>query len=207
MSFEWVESDTTDLETFIKILLGVGVMATGLSFATEGLFSVDVVGEYILAVLLNVLVIPISILELGDQIGFPELFQFGFLEWNVIVLMWVFVGWNLSDALFRAVGVINTPMPEPSLSAIVSSAGVGILAGGIVESAIGGGVQTVGKVWLAITFNVGLLPTFIMSDIYNWQLTEWLAVLGAVLVTGLAFGLVSYVVGDDDATPSPMSLF
>ena len=209
MSVEWEDTGdrTTDLKTLVSLILAVGTFGTALSFAMSGSFDLELVGEYILAVALNVLTIPIAIFNVGEMVGRPELFEFAVLEWNVVILLWVLVGWSLSDAIFRVFGILSRPMPEPSISGVFSAAGIGIITGGIVETAIGGGVETVGQVWVAITFNILLIPTFIFGEAYNnFQTTEWLVVIGAVTVTALTFALLTLAFYDGEEAPMPASL-
>lgn len=201
-NIEWQDRvasrNKTDILTVVKLVLSVVPVSIGLTIAMgNGIGNWTQMTEYILAITLNLLAIPIGIFNLGEFIGFSGLFDFSLFEWNVIAIMWIVMGTMISDAIFSAIGLYKRPIAEPHIGTVAAVNVVPILTAGLIESIYGGGLEMIGKVWLAVYMNVLLLPTIILGDTYStFGIEQWLGIIGGIVVVILSLGVVGYVFGN-----------
>lgn len=180
-----------DLHSVAKVTVLVGAIAAALSMATTGeLGEVRSIGEFFLAIALNIFAIPIAYFDLGSYIGQSGLFDFPMWTWNVVVLMWLVVGFFFVNPVLKFVNLDRqAPVPTwPSVTSIlVVPAATGIAVSYIVFD---GAVETIGEVWMMVVFHIFLIPSYVLYDQFVYDLEVYLAVIGGLVVIGAGLGLL-----------------
>ena len=147
---------------------------------TNEWLDIEVLGEYFIAIFLNVLTVPVW---LFTDFFDPALFEI--LEWNVLIVLWAVLSFNWMIIIAKMTSSKRAPIRDVPTDFRVQ---LGVLLTPAIV-AVGGawyldaGLEAIGELWLAIILNVSLTLSAILAQSYEFMtVLDW----GDPMVIGIA---------------------
>lgn len=147
---------------------------------TNEWLDIEVLGEYFIAIFLNVLTVPVW---LFTDFFDPALFEI--LEWNVLIVLWAVLSFNWMIIIAKMTSSKRAPIRDVPTDFRVQ---LGVLLTPAIV-AVGGawyldaGLEAIGELWLAIILNVSLALSAILAQSYEFMtVLDW----GDPMVIGIA---------------------
>lgn len=187
----------------VSSILVAGMASFMLAMRKTGeFFNIDAIGEFFIASILNVVAIPVSMYT-------DFLPEFALLEWNVLVVVWLAIGWFAWNVLFGALKGRRTLVPDPYYQRIISLAFIPALGAAITAEVFDGGIQMMADIWIIASYNIFLIPSVLLGEnVFSYEAQVYLGAVGAFILAAVVSELFSrYVLGKDAQrnTPEPIN--
>lgn len=200
----WTEGWSSPQRALVSLIV-LGSAAFSLSLVRTGqLLNIDVIGQLFIAGVLNFLTVPLYLLQ--DQIGF-EIWDISFrpLEWNVLVLGWLMVGWSSVNVVSKHLNGTRTLVREPKIDILIGFSILPSLGGFLTAWAFNNtspsGYELMGEVWILVTYNILLIPAVIYdNDLFIYDPSIYLGVIGAFVIAGLILKISRNLFTEDRET-------
>lgn len=169
---------------------------------TNEWLDIEVLGEYFIAIFLNVLTVPVW---LFTDFFDPALFEI--LEWNVLIVLWAFLSFNWMIIAAKMTSSKRAPIRDVPTDFRVQ---LGVLLSPAIV-AVGGawyldtGLEAIGEFWLAIMLNVSLALSAILAQSYEFMtVLDWgdPMVIG-IAVVGVLLPVIAAMLGLSWLAPEP----
>ena len=152
---------------------------------TNEWLDIEVLGEYFIAIFLNVLTVPVW---LFTDFFDPALFEI--LEWNVLIVLWAVLSFNWMIIAAKLTSSKRAPIRDVptdfkiQLGVLLTPALVAVGGAWYLDA----GLEAIGEFWLAILLNVSLVLSAVLAQSYEFMtVLDW----GDPVVIGIAgFGVL-----------------
>lgn len=138
---------------------------------TNEWLDIEVLGEYFIAIFLNVLTVPVW---LFTDFFDPALFEI--LEWNVLIVLWAVLSFNWMIIAAKLTSSKRAPIRDVptdfkiQLGVLLTPALVAVGGAWYLDA----GLEAIGEFWLAILLNVSLALSAILAQSYEFMtVLDW----------------------------------